>query len=163
MYNIFKDGSDIYLSPWRALDRDPKFDRVYFHAKSKKPEEWTTSVVSTKDHDIEKHIQKYIKLLPDKARVKWEPFAEEILELAEKNHKLLRQKAVQALNEKFRNQPGNSSSDQYFVKFNDSKYESGCWNCGTGIDSDYDLHHKECRWLICGHCGACGCGYHGRK
>ena len=150
MYNIFKVGEDIFLSRWEKLDRDSNRDRVYFLAKSRTPEEWGALVVSAENHDPEKNIRKFIKALPIEAQLKWKSFAEEIVSLAVDNDKILRRKGVRALNEKFRNQSENSTDDEYFVTTKEDNYESGCWNCKKKVDSDYDLNHKVCGWLICG-------------
>lgn len=34
-----------------------------------------------------------------------------------------------------------------------------CFNCHTIVDSVIDYKCGACGWIICTHCGACGCGY----
>ena len=34
---------------------------------------------------------------------------------------------------------------------------SHCYACKTTVDNSYDLECARCGWIICGHCGACGC------
>ncbi len=34
---------------------------------------------------------------------------------------------------------------------------SHCYACKTTVDNSYDLECAGCGWIICGHCGACGC------
>ena len=159
MYNIIKVGADIYLTPWVKLNHNPNKDRVYFLAENRNPHDWVPSVVSANDQKSHQKLRDYVKALPENKRGKWEKFDEQICALAIQNNKMLRQKGVQILNEKFRNQTKGSSMDEYLIASMDTKYESGCWNCKGPVDSEWDLKHRACGWLICGHCGACGCGY----
>ena len=36
-----------------------------------------------------------------------------------------------------------------------------CYACKHSLDSNASFECNSCGWLICGLCGACGCGYHG--
>jgi len=47
------------------------------------------------------------------------------------------------------------------VKFNSKKIvrTTHCYSCKEPLDSTIDLECNSCNWIICGCCGACGCGY----
>ena len=34
-----------------------------------------------------------------------------------------------------------------------------CYNCKRTVDNSKDLECTNCNWIVCGLCGACGCGY----
>ena len=34
-----------------------------------------------------------------------------------------------------------------------------CYGCKSPLDNAVDLECLSCKWIPCGHCGACGCGY----
>ncbi len=36
---------------------------------------------------------------------------------------------------------------------------SVCWNCHKPLNNVIDLECSACEWIVCGACGACGCGY----
>lgn len=36
---------------------------------------------------------------------------------------------------------------------------SHCYNCKRKVDNSFDFECSICNWIVCGHCGACGCGY----
>lgn len=35
---------------------------------------------------------------------------------------------------------------------------SNCWACTRYLNNEIDYECKVCGWIVCGHCGACGCG-----
>jgi hypothetical protein len=37
-----------------------------------------------------------------------------------------------------------------------------CYACQEHLDNAVDLECASCNWIICGNCGACGCGYEWR-
>ena len=37
------------------------------------------------------------------------------------------------------------------------RHVSHCYACKTTVDNSHDLECARCGWIICGHCGACGC------
>ena len=150
------------MTPWVRLNHNPSEERVYFYAKDRDPNNWVASLVAGKDHKSHQKLRDYIKEIPDGQKAKWGNFDADLCAIAIQNQTLLRQKGVQKLNENFRNQTGTASSNEYFIELSDNKYESGCWHCKGPVDSDWDLKHRKCGWLICGHCGACGCGYRGK-
>lgn len=42
----------------------------------------------------------------------------------------------------------------------DGRRESVCYVCDTGVDSAFSPACESCGWIVCGNCGACGCGWH---
>lgn len=35
---------------------------------------------------------------------------------------------------------------------------SNCWSCTRYLNNEIDFECNVCGWIVCGHCGACGCG-----
>ncbi|MEM0516714.1 hypothetical protein WCN91_15070 [Pseudoalteromonas sp. YIC-827] len=40
---------------------------------------------------------------------------------------------------------------------------SHCYSCKSLVDNSQDIECKACDWIVCSHCGVCGCGYIGPK
>ena len=40
-----------------------------------------------------------------------------------------------------------------------ARRRTGCYSCRSTLDNFVDLECSACRWIMCPHCGACGCGY----
>lgn len=36
---------------------------------------------------------------------------------------------------------------------------ANCYGCNRHLDNAIDYECLKCRWIICWHCGACGCGW----
>ena len=67
---------------------------------------------------------------------------------------------VRILNEQFLDLDVEPSQEDY-IRLDRKHYRNHCWNCKETVDSDHELGHRKCHWLICSNCGACGCGYDG--
>jgi hypothetical protein len=70
--------------------------------------------------------------------------------------KNIKSSIVKEKNKKFLSLHGKSSKG---VRNSRKRRKTHCYNCPTNLDNIVDLEHIDCGWIICGSCGACGCGY----
>lgn len=66
-------------------------------------------------------------------------------------------KHIIRLHESFLNTKGKISSG--VVKAHGRRRITHCYSCKEHLDNAVDLECSICKWIICGNCGACGCGY----
>ena len=156
MYRVIKVGNDIFVSSLLIQQC------AYFHAKDRDPSHWVLSFVTKQDYRndrVNHRLEDYIAELPDAKKAKWEKFFLDLKAIAGENDSLLQEKIVKGLNEEFRGKTGSKTSNEYLTAGAEDNYSSHCWNCKDTVDSDVNLKHGTCGWLICAGCGACGCGY----
>ena len=159
MYAVVKLGSEIYLRQLGSAYTLPDGDVVIFRVSSRNPAEWEPMLVQFLEARKKyPPIMHYISGLDKKEEQKWSKFTSDIKEIAEKNDRILQTKIAKIKNEKFRNENPNSSNEDYITNIT-RRYENHCWQCHAPVDSQSELGHKVCGWLICSTCGACGCGY----
>jgi len=77
-----------------------------------------------------------------------------IEEYLKSKSKELEYKFLELIHNNFLNSKGykNSKIQKTSVKF---RRISHCWNCKDTVDNVHDFECSNCRWIICGNCGAC--------
>lgn len=71
-------------------------------------------------------------------------------ELLAKHGRFLQRKGIDA---------SNISAQKITQAYQRTHRETGCYDCRSTIDNEVDLECSQCSWIICGECGACGCGH----
>jgi len=159
MYNVLKSGSEIFIREQINIRNDLIGDVVIFRTETRNPNDWVPKIVNvSKVRENFPVLRRFLETLDQSQKKKWKKFEADLLELAMLNHAMLKKKATIALNENLLQKDGNPSSGEYFVP-KKSQYQNHCWKCGSDVDSEFQLSHSECKWLICSQCGACGCGF----
>lgn len=146
-------GSTVPTQKWFPGKNDDI--SVVFQIPSRDPSSWEPFFAP----EVSSYRPILIYTLKDgEEKDKWQQFAEEILEIARKNLPILDNKIGMLLNARYRKQRNYKNISEYTFASHTS-YQNVCWRCHESVDSESELGHKKCGWLICHSCGACGCGY----
>ena len=81
---------------------------------------------------------------------------EELPHAASRENAVLR--AVQELHDRYLARKGLRSRGLLAPGMNLQHRRADCAACRTGLDNVSDAECNACGWIVCSHCGACGCG-----
>jgi hypothetical protein len=66
---------------------------------------------------------------------------------------------VNTLHQEFLSSLGKPNGGTSLSSHQRSHRTTRCYSCKTNLDNEVDLECRNCGWIICAQCGACGCGY----
>ncbi len=106
----------------------------------------------------------HIQVLPEaESNVYWKELDAKIEEENARQQEVLRKRHIAFLRKRGINIDSSIEYSRSRALFERLHRASVCYSCSSKVDNEQHLGCTICGWIICPNCGACGCGYEGRK